>query len=154
MRKLLLTSLLSFLILNHCGYSVINNNANYNILELTTDGDKKINYYLKNKLQQNSAKNNDINLKMEINTKKLKSIKEKNISNQITKYEIKIITEVKYSVISKNISSNFNIAKSGIYNVSARHSETLNNEKNLIDLLVDDLSEDILDNLAAEMNDL
>ena len=112
MRKLLLTSLLSFLILNHCGYSVINNNANYNILELTTDGDKKINYYLKNKLQQNSAKNNDINLKMEINTKKLKSIKEKNISNQITKYEIKIITEVKYSVISKNISSNFNIAKS------------------------------------------
>ena len=154
MRKFLLTSLLSFLILNHCGYSVINNNANYNILELTTDGDKKINYYLKNKLQQNSAKNNDINLKMEINTKKLKSIKEKNISNQITKYEIKIITEVKYSVISKNISSNFNIAKSGIYNVSARHSETLNNEKNLIDLLVDDLSEDILDNLAAEMNDL
>ena len=93
-------------------------------------------------------------MKLEIDTKKFKSIKEKNISNQITKYEIKIIAKIKYSVISKNISGNFNISKNGIYNVSSRHSETLNNENNLIGLLVDDLSENILENLAAEINDL
>jgi len=145
---------LFLLFLTHCGFSVISNNANYNILELITEGDKKINYSLKNKLQQTSKKNNENNLKLEIDTKKIKTIKEKNISNQITKYEIKIVTKIKYSIISKEISGSFNISKSGIYNVSSRHSETLNNENNLIGLLVDDLSENILENLAAEINDL
>ena len=154
MNKFLLTSFLFLLFLTHCGFSVISNNANYNILELITEGDKKINYSLKNKLQQTSKKNNENNLKLEIDTKKLKTIKEKNISNQITKYEIKIITKIKYSIISKEISGSFNISKSGIYNVSSRHSETLNNENNLIGMLVDDLSENILENLAAEINDL
>lgn len=154
MNKFLLTSFLFLLFLTHCGFSVISNNANYNILELITEGDKKINYSLKNKLQQTSKKNNEINLKLEIDTKKIKTIKEKNISNQITKYEIKIVTKIKYSIISKEISGSFNISKSGIYNVSSRHSETLNNENNLIGLLVDDLSENILENLAAEINDL
>tara|TARA_B100001248_G_C27107508_1_gene329824 strand:- start:109 stop:573 length:465 start_codon:yes stop_codon:yes gene_type:complete len=154
MNKFLLTSFLFLLFLTHCGFSVISNNANYNILELITEGDKKINYSLKNKLQQTSKKNNENNLKLEIDTKKIKTIKEKNISNQITKYEIKIVTKIKYSIISKEISGSFNISKSGIYNVSSRHSETLNNENNLIGLLVDDLSENILENLAAEINDL
>ena len=154
MNKFLLSSFLFLFFLTHCGYSVINNNSNYTILELVIEGDKKINYSLKNKLQQTSEKNNENNLKLEIDTKKFKSIKEKNISNQITKYEIKIIAKIKYSVISKNISGNFNITKSGIYNVSSRHSETLNDENNLIDLLVEDISENILDNLAAEINDL
>ncbi len=154
MNKFLLTSFLFLLFLTHCGFSVISNNANYNILELITEGDKKINYSLKNKLQQTSKKNNENNLKLEIDTKKLKTIKEKNISNQITKYEIKIITKIKYSIISKEISGSFNISKNGIYNVSSRHSETLNNENNLIGMLVDDLSENILENLAAEINDL
>ena len=132
MNKFLLTSFLFLLFLTHCGFSVISNNANYNILELITEGDKKINYSLKNKLQQTSKKNNENNLKLEIDTKKIKTIKEKNISNQITKYEIKIVTKIKYSIISKEISGSFNISKSGIYNVSSRHSETLNNENNLI----------------------
>ncbi len=154
MNKFLLTSFLFLLFLTHCGFSVISNNANYNILELITEGDKKINYSLKNKLQQTSKKNNENNLKLEIDTKKIKTIKEKNISNQITKYEIKIVTKIKYSIISKEISGSFNISKNGIYNVSSRHSETLNNENNLIGLLVDDLSENILENLAAEINDL
>ena len=154
MNKFLLTSFLFLLFLTHCGFSVISNNANYNILELITEGDKKINYSLKNKLQQTSKKNNENNLKLEIDTKKIKKIKEKNISNQITKYEIKIVTKIKYSIISKEISGSFNISKNGIYNVSSRHSETLNNENNLIGLLVDDLSENILENLAAEINDL
>ena len=154
MNKFLLTSFLFLLFLTHCGFSVISNNANYNILELITEGDKKINYSLKNKLQQTSKKNNENNLKLEIDTKKIKTIKEKNISNQITKYEIKIVTKIKYSIISKEISGSFNISKSGIYNVSSRHSETLNNENNLIGLLVDDLSENILENLAPEINDL
>ena len=52
MNKFLLTSFLFLLFLTHCGFSVISNNANYNILELITEGDKKINYSLKNKLQQ------------------------------------------------------------------------------------------------------
>ena len=150
MNKFLLTSFLFLLFLTHCGFSVISNNANYNILELITEGDKKINYSLKNKLQQTSKKNNENNLKLEIDTKKIKTIKEKNISNQITKYEIKIVTKIKYSIISKEISGSFNISKSGIYNVSSRHSETLNNENNLIGLLVDDLSENILENLSRD----
>ena len=65
--------------------------------------------------------------------------------------ENKKLFKTQISYIAKELTP---ISKNGIYNVSSRHSETLNNENNLIGMLVDDLSENILENLAAEINDL
>tara|TARA_B100000963_G_C22471224_1_gene600223 strand:- start:175 stop:642 length:468 start_codon:yes stop_codon:yes gene_type:complete len=143
-----------FLLLVGCGFSVVTNDANFRIVEVKTTGDKEINYFLKNKLLLNSLDDKKKSIKLNVNTKKTKSIKEKNISNQITKYEIKLELEINYIISSKNLSEKFIIVKNGSYDVATKYSETLNNEKNLINLLVNDLADDILYNLKLNLDDL
>ena len=41
---------LLFSLLSSCGFKVINNNIDYKIVNINTSGDKKINFFLKNKL--------------------------------------------------------------------------------------------------------
>ena len=86
---------------------------------------------------------------------KTKNNKRKNISNQITKYEIKIISSVELQILGdKNTTNKFTILKSGDYNVSSKYSNTLITEKSLVDTLVNDIIEDILENITSELNDL
>ena len=85
-------------LLTNCGFSVVKNNINYNITEISTIGDKKINFILKNKLFLNSNDKNQKIIKLNLNTNKTKTIKEKNISNQITKYQININTDIEFLV--------------------------------------------------------
>lgn len=143
-----------FLLLVSCGFSVVNNDANFRIVEVKTTGDKNINYFLKNKLLLNSLNDEKKSIKLNINTKKTKSIKEKNISNQITKYDIKLEVEINYIISSENLSEKFIIVKNSSYDVATKYSETLNNEKNLINLLVSDIVDDILYNLKLNLDDL
>ena len=141
-------------LLTNCGFSVVNNNINYNIAEINTIGDKKINFILKNKLFLNSNKEKEKIINLNLNTSKTKTIKEKNISNQITKYQISINTDIEFLVLNSSNSNKFNVTKNGSYEVATRHSETLNNEKKLIKLLINDLSEEILEKLSAKIDEL
>ena len=143
-----------FLILTNCGFKIVNNSINFQIIEITEEGDKKINYHLKNKLSIYSNKSNENLIQINIKTNKAKTIKEKNISDQITKYEIRIDVFVDYDIIGTKTSNKFLVSKSGFYNVETRHSETLDNEKDLINLLINDLAEEILDNLTTDLNDI
>ena len=61
---------------------------------------------------------------------------------------------VDYDIIGTKTEINFWYQKSGFYNVETRHSETLDNKKNLINLLINDLAEEILDNLTTDLNDI
>ena len=146
--------LVFFVLLSSCGFELVTNNINYKIKEIKVNGDQRINFKLKNKLLFNQKNDNKNFVKLTINTKKIKSIKEKNIKNQITKYNIKINAEISYTILSENITEKFFLNKNGFFNVSSRHSETLNNEKNLVNLLINDLSEEIIDNLNIKLNDL
>ncbi len=144
-----------FFSLNACGFKLKNLNNNYNITDLQTSGDKKINYKIKNKILNSSRENGENLITISIDTKKQKIIKEKNISNQITKYEIKIISSVELQILGdKNTTNKFSILKSGDYNVSSKYSNTLITEKSLVDTLVNDIIEDILENITSELNDL
>ena len=143
-----------FLNLTNCGFKIMNNSINFQINEITVEGDKKINYHLKNKLSIYSNKSNENLIQINIKTNKAKTIKEKNISDQITKYEIRIDVFVDYDIIGTKTSNKFLVSKSGFYNVETRHSETLDNEKDLINLLINDLAEEILDNLTTDLNDI
>ena len=98
--KILIIFLAIFL--SNCGYKIVNKEANYKILEINTTGDKRINYFLKNKLLLKSGENSKNLIKLEINTNKIKSIKEKNISNKVTKYEINISSRIKYTILANN----------------------------------------------------
>jgi outer membrane lipopolysaccharide assembly protein LptE/RlpB len=157
MKKLIsVINILVFLFLTSCGFKVINNNQlkEFSIADITTTGDKKINYNIRNKLLFNSKDNAKKLINIKLNTTKNKSVKERNIKNEITKYEIVINVKVEFNVLMKNNFKNITISKSADYSVAEQYSQTLNNEKNLIEYLSEDIAEEILSELALKLNDI
>jgi outer membrane lipopolysaccharide assembly protein LptE/RlpB len=148
--------ILSILLLTNCGFKTIKslNVNNYKIKEIKTIGDRRINYKIKNHLILNSTKGNKNLLLINLDTKKVKEIKEKNIKNQITKYAISINSTIKINLIENGENINFNLSISGDYLVGENYSSTLNNEKRLIEVLVDELSKNILNEINLKINDL
>lgn len=148
--------LIIFFVISNCGYQVIDKKKlqSFNILEINTTGEKRINFKLKNKLLSFKKENNEDSIILDISSEKTKSIKEKNIKNQITKYQINLTVEVNYRKTNSTKMSSFITKQNGTYDVSSQHSQTLNNEKKLIDLLINDISEKIIDQLVTRLNDL
>ena len=140
----------------NCGYKVINETEknNFSIQEITTSGDKRLNFKIKNNLLNYSEKNNQNSLLVDIITKKSKSIKEKNIKNEITKYEISLNAIVKFRLNNNDINYEINVSNNGNYLVSDSYSTTLSNEKKLIDDLIESLSEEILKKITLKLDDI
>ena len=156
MKKKFLLLLLTFVIFSACGYKIVNLNEirNFEIKELLSSGDKRVNFLIKNELLLKKNKNFIKKIKVNLETKKTKEIKEKNIQNEITKYEINILVNVKFNILQENSSNYFSINKSGVYEVSKKHSETLNNEKKLIKIISKSIADNIVENLILKLNEL
>lgn len=152
--KLITILILTCFVLSNCGFKVVDKSIlnNFDIAEINTSGEKRINYILKNKIQFSSNKNEKNLISIDLLTKKNKKSKERNIKNEITKFEIKI--EVKATI--KNINNSkivdFKAIQIGEYNVNKQYSQTLDNEKKLIELLTDKLADEILDQISIRLN--
>ena len=142
------------ILLSSCGFKVVNQSelSNFNILEISTNGDNKINYIIKNDLLQNSKDNALKSINLDLNTSKTRSIKEKNINNVITKYELKIDVTVKFSILENDENYKFKKSKVADYNATSKYSVTIKNEKKLIDILSADLAEEIFEELLMRIN--
>jgi hypothetical protein len=145
---------LFFLLITGCGFKVVDHSKlrNFDIAEVITSGDNRINYKIKNKLIFNSKSNKKNLITVYLDTNKEKSVKEKNIKNEITKYQISIAIKVKYKKINEDNFSFFEVLKSSNYSVSKQYSQTLNNEKKLIDLLTNNLANIILEELIFSLD--
>jgi|SaaInlStandDraft_1057018.scaffolds.fasta_scaffold85905_2 hypothetical protein len=152
--KILLT-IISFLYLSGCGYTIVKHsgNNNFNLVDISTSGVQKINHKINNRLTFNSSQDSKNQIQINLNTIKSKTIKEKNIKNEITKYEITITTKVIYTVIHNKRKKGFSISKSGDLNVASNTLQTLNNEKRLTEILGNKIVESILERLNIELND-
>ena len=145
-----------FFILSGCGFKIINQfeNQTYKIDEIKFQGEKRINYFIKNKLLKNSNNENFSNeISLIVDTKKIKIIKEKNIKNEITKYEISIASNVVVKLSETN-THKFSVLSNGDYSVSEQNSTTINNEKKLIKILSQDMADKIITELNLIINDL
>ena len=153
MKYKLINLVFFLLLLTSCGFEVVKNTYGFNILEINAEGNKKISYALKNRIKINNSDLNKNFIKINIDSKKIKLIKEKNIQNKITKYEIKIASNVKYMILPENITKTLTISKAANYNVADNKVETLNNEKKLIDNLIDEMADEILLKISLDFND-
>ena len=153
MKYKLINLVFFLLLLTSCGFEVVKNTYGFNILEINADGNKKISYALKNRIKINNSDLNKNFIKINIDSEKVKLIKEKNIQNKITKYEIKIVSNVKYMILPENIAKTLTINKAANYNVADNKVETLNNEKKLIDNLIDEMADEILLKISLDFND-
>jgi hypothetical protein len=106
--------ILIFLFLSSCGYTTIysKNNQNINVEVLSFSGDKRINYRLIQKLENNKNSNSE-SIKIKINTDYEKKEVSKNSAGKILNFELKANINFEVSIKDKNskfsISENFMI---------------------------------------------
>ena len=154
MIKRIVIVFLSLLLLSSCGFRVIDNEKlnNYKVANLEITGDNKIAYHIKNNLL-NKGNNDKQKINLKINIQREKKVKEKNINNEVTKYEIVIKLDVTYIINLNGKKGQFKVNQSGNYQVESQYSQTLNNEKKLQDALNTKLSNELRENLSNLIND-
>ena len=154
MKKLISTII--FIIFSGCGFKVINISElnNFSITDINSSGDKRINYIVKNNILFGNKKNQANQISIDLNTKKNKNVKERNIKNEIVKYNITINASVVFKEIIKEKDYKFTITKSGSFSAASQNSTTRNNEKNLILILAKDLADEILAEIRLKLNDI
>ncbi len=139
-----------------CGYKIVNKNFlnDYKISEIIVTGDRKISYLLENNLRFTNTNESSKNINIQVEVIKDKIVKEKNIQNQITKYQISVRAIVKFEIPEIKKIDNFTIIENGEFSVAARQRETLDNENKLIKNISSNLESEIIQNLRLKLNDL
>jgi hypothetical protein len=155
MKKTLLITL-TYLLLVGCGYKVINKSekTNFTVEEIIFTGDKRIGNRVNRNISIYFKENSKNLLSITLDSQKEKIIKEKNIKNQITKYEIKITVNLKINVINKNIEKYIRLSSYGDYLVGENNSDTRNNELSLMENLISNISEDVYSELISNIDDI
>jgi len=148
--------LLTIVLISNCGFKIENFSEanNFNITEISGSGNKKINYKIRNKIKYLSKNESKNLISLDFNTIKKRTVIEKNIKNEITKYQIEIAVNVELNEIINDKISKFQVTKVGNYNVSKQYSQTLNNEKKTIELLSNEIVNGILEEINLRINDL
>ena len=134
----------------NCGFKVVKNNnfENISITDLNLNGDSRVNFLIKNKLKI-FKKGNAANLiKLDIFTNKVKLIKDKNINNEVSNYEIIINAKIMINNLNTNTKKTFTVKTSADLKVESRNSTTRNNEKKLIDRLSNKIADEILSKIS------
>lgn len=155
MKKKIILGTIILMLLSSCGFKIVDNQQfyNFNITDVNVKGDNKISFILKNNLKEkNNIEKNKV--KLDIEVKKNKFIKEKNIQNNIKKYELSVVIDVKYNIDFSNKTGSFTVSKNGYFNVEDQYSKTINNENNLIVSLSNSLVDEIKLNISEITNDL
>ena len=152
MTKINIFFIILLILLSSCGYKIVNkSNINYNVVDITTTGDPRINYKIKNRILSNKKKEGiKNNFVLNIFTEKKKIIRDKNIKNEVTSYNLVIRSDVTYKIIGKQGEKEFNITQSGDYKVSKQRLDTLNSEKSLTKTL----TENIISKIETKLNNL
>ena len=152
MKKII--TIISILLISSCGFKVINlSNEDFSIVQINTVGDKRVNYLIRNNFLIGSDSNKK-EIIININTNKNKTIKEKNIKNEITKYQLEVTVKIKFYEPNNKIPNNFSVVETGNYLVTKKYSQTLNNENELIEILTEKISKSITNTLRQKFNDL
>ena len=139
-----------------CGFKLVNNKdlINFQIREITIEGENYINYKIKRKIQLLTKNKSNNEISINLNSKKIKEIKEKNIKNKIQKYEITIKVDVNYTDIVNNESSQFIVKKTGDFSEKAQKTNSIIAERRLIDKLSKEITDEIIYQISLKFNDI
>ena len=134
----------------NCGFKVVKNNnfENISITDLNLNGDSRLNFLIKNKLKIFKKRNAANLIKLDIFTNKIKLIKDKNINNEVSNYEIIINAKIMINNLNTNTKKTFTVKTSADLKVESRNSTTRNNEKKLIDRLSNKIADEILSKIS------
>lgn len=154
MRNLIILFII-LITLQSCGFKMVDqdNLGNFYIVEIKTSGEKRVNHKIRNKLLFTSNDNTRNKINIKINTKRVRNIKEKNIKNEVTKYNLTLVSTIEYEDVNTKIKNAFTLSQNGNYGVSTQNSKTINSEKKLLDLLTEKISDQITKELILRLDD-
>ena len=151
----IISLIICLFIFSGCGFKVVNLSElnNFYINEIDAEGDKRVSYEIRNNLISMTKDPEKKLINLKLNANKTKIIKEKNIKNEITKYEINLAVNITTYDKKYDILHQFTETSKGSYDVSKQHSQTLSNEKKQTKILSKRISERILNKLRNISND-
>ena len=152
--SIFLVSVISLILTSSCSYQKMNsvNQKKFSIQEFEVLGDTRDSFLIQKKIQRYSNENSDNEIKLIINLTKNKSIKEKNVQNQVTKYNLSLTADIKIIELSSNKEIKRVISSNQSYKVEESYSATVNNAKETNNTLIDNISGEILDLLRIYYN--
>ena len=152
MKKFVLLLLIT--LLTNCGFKVVTKDdfGDYKVKEILTTGDSRISFDLKKKVINNSSEYSQNLIRVNMNVKKTKEIKEKNIQNEITKYTIKLSASAKIEETNKITSFDITKSVSADYNVEDQFVKTRNKERKIIKSLTNNLSDQLINAIKSQLN--
>ena len=132
-----------------CGYQPIlkKDNQNFSISKFNLEGNKRIGGLLKNNLIGAKKEMNVIEL--DIKSEKKTAVSDKSQSGKILTYSITLSFEIA-AIANKNVLFTKVFTKSQNYSASDVHLDTLNNEKKVVESLI----ETIASELQIELNSI
>ena len=141
-KKSLIVSL--FFLLLSCGFKKLNDNRELISIEsFNITGDKRIGFDIKNQILLISNNDSQNKVKFSLDSKKIKTSKDKNTSGKITRYNIALNIILQIEELNKNDKFIRNFNYNVDYNVGENHSETIDAQKkatqNATDIIVEEI---------------
>ena len=147
-----LTIILLFVFLNSCGFKKINDPdlKFYSIGDIKLSGNKQLGLVIQNKLNLSSNKDSKNTLFLTINLEKNKTMREKDSSNKITKYNIQLTANISIKTTSEIIEKKFETID--FYDVTSDYSNTIRAQKNLENELARNIADELISYLKLKFN--
>ncbi len=133
-----------FIFLNNCGFKKINDPSSrtFSIGDIEIIGEKKLGLEIQNRVVVSSNKDSENTLFLKLNLSKIKTVKEKDITNKVTKYNIELSSNIEIKSNNEIIEKTF--IERGDYSVSSNFTDTMRSEKNLENTLANRIAEDLV----------
>lgn len=146
LKKFNIISLLTVsLLIVSCGYKrIADNRPSIHFQEIVVNGENKISYLLKNSINLISDKNSKNKYDLVISLTKNKEGKIKNDQGKIVRYVLNIEAKLNLKDNNNNKSIKKTFSKKNDFDVSATHSETINNERVATKIIIQQLTDEII----------
>ena len=122
----------------------------YSIGDIKLSGNKQLGLVIQNKLKLSSSTGSKNTLFLNINLEKYRTTREKDSSNKITKYDIKLIANISIKTSSEIIERKFETID--FYDVSSDYSDTIRAQKNLESELAKNIADELISYLKFKFN--
>jgi len=144
--------ILVFILTTQCGYQVVNQKdlRQFYIKSIELEGEKILNHKIKKNVLFYSKESNNNVFNVKIKTNKTKSIIEKNIKNEIVKYQIDISSNVEFYNFETGVLFTNSFSERGNFTVGNKNIDTRNSEKKLIEDLTEKISKKIIKRLRLD----
>ncbi len=139
-----------------CGFKISNNIffTEFYLESINNTYNKKLDFLIKQGLQSKLLNENAPNkISLEITNIKTKNVNEKNIQNQVTKYEVEVKSDLRVTFLNKLKTYDLSVISKGIYNVDTAHINTKRNHDNLEKFLANENVDEILKKLMNLKDD-